>query len=436
MNLIRTLLLAAALVAGVPTAHAQAQIQPVERIAAVVNEDVILQSELDRAMANILAQYAANPEQLPPREILARQVLERLVLTRLQVARAQESGIRVSDQEVDQALGAIAEQNRMSPDQLQAQLAKDGMSMADFRSSVRDEIVIQRLKQSFAQSRIQVSEAEVDAIVAQQGAAGGGNQYRLANILVALPEGATPEQIAIGQKKIDGIKGLIDRGEMDFRAAAVRYSNSPNALEGGDLGWRPESEIPPAFAQTVRGMQPGQVIGPIRGVSGFQLIKLIEVRDAGAGNAASVTQYRVSRIRATGEDAAARAKLDTLRARIAGGADFARLAREESSDTASKDKGGDLGWVAADALGAELAAQLPALADGQVSTAVKTDAGWEIVQVKGRRQAVAGSSEQRAAARETIGRRKLEDEYNRFLQEMRGDAYVDLRKAPTAASGG
>ena len=232
MNPIRTLLLAAALVAGVPTAHAQAQVQPVERIAAVVNEDVILQSELDRAMANILAQYAANPEQLPPREILARQVLERLVLTRLQVARAQESGIRVSDQEVDQALGAIAEQNRMSPDQLQAQLAKDGMSMADFRSSVRDEIVIKRLKQSFAQSRIQVSEAEVDAIVAQQGAAGGGNQYRLANILVALPEGATLEaaynrmrtarqQEAIAIRAEGQKEAQIIRGDADGEAARI-----------------------------------------------------------------------------------------------------------------------------------------------------------------------------------------------------------------------
>ncbi len=429
MKPFRTLMLAAVLATGASVAFAQTQ--PVDRIAAVVNEDVILQSELDRAIANITTQYAANPGQLPPHDVLTRQVLERLVLTRLQIARAQESGIRVPDQELDQAISGIAQQNGFSVPQLQAKLAQDGMTMPDFRSSIRDEIIIQRLKQSYAQSRIQVSEAEIDALITQQAAAGGGVQYRLANILVALPEGATPEQIEVGQKKVDGIKDLIDRKEMEFSAAAVRYSNSPNALEGGDLGWRPASEIPPAFAEIVRGMQPGQVVGPMRGVSGFQLVKLVEVREG--GSAPHVTQYHVRRILVDGDDNAARAKLDTLRARIAGGADFAKLAREESTDASSKDKGGDLGWLPADALGAEIAAQLPALSDGQVTTPVKTDAGWQIVQVNGKRETVAGSEEQRAAARETIGRRKLEDEYNRFLQEMRGDAYVDIRSGTTPA---
>lgn len=420
----RALLLAAAL-AFTPVAL-QAQTQPVDRIAAVVNEDVILQSELDRAIANITAQYASNPGQLPPREVLAKQVLERLVLTRLQVARAQESGIRVSDQEVDQAVGNIAQQNNMTPDQLRAQVAKDGLSMAEFRNTLRDEITIQRMKQSFAQSRIQVSEAEVNAAVAQQSAAGGGNQYHLAHLLVALPEGATAEQIATAQKKIDGIKGLIDRGEMDFAAAAVRYSDSPNALEGGDLGWRPESEIPPAFAQTVRTMQAGQVIGPIRGSSGFQLIRLIETR-SGAAAPAQVTEYHVRHILVQGDDAAAEAKLNTLRARALGGADFAQLAKEESTDAQSKDKGGDIGWRTTDAFGPELGPQIAALKDGDITPPIKSQAGWHLIQVVGRRQGAAGSDQQRAAARETIGRRKLEDEYTRFLQEMRGDAFVDIR---------
>ena len=420
----RALLLAAAL-AFTPVAL-QAQTQPVDRIAAVVNEDVILQSELDRAIANITAQYASNPGQLPPPEVLAKQVLERLVLTRLQVTRAQESGIRVTDQEIDQAVGNIAQQNNMTPDQLRAQVAKDGLSLADFRNTLRDEITIQRMKQSFAQSRIQVSEAEVNAAVAQQAGAGGGNQYHLAHLLVALPEGATAEQIATAQKKIDGIKGLIDRGEMDFAAAAVRYSDSPNALEGGDLGWRPESEIPPAFAQTVRTMQAGQIIGPIRGSSGFQLIRLVETR-SGAAAPAQVTEYHVRHILVQGDDAASEAKLNTLRARALGGADFAELAKEESQDAQSKDKGGDIGWRTTDAFGPELGPQIAALKDGDITPPIKSQAGWHLIQVVGRRQGAAGSDQQRAAARETIGRRKLEDEYNRFLQEMRGDAYVDVR---------
>lgn len=438
----RALLLAAAL-ASAPLAL-QAQTQPIDRIAAVVNEEVILQSELDRAIANITAQYASNPGQLPPREVLAKQVLERLVLTRLQVARAQESGVRVNDQEIDQAMGNIAQQNGMTPEQLQAQVAKDGLSLSDFRSTLRDEITIQRLKQSFAQSRITVSESEVNAAVAQQAGAGGGAQYRLAHILVALPEGATAEQIATGQSKIDGIKSVIDRGEMDFAAAAVRYSDSPNALEGGDLGWRPESEIPPAFAQTVRSMQQGQIIGPIRGSSGFQLIRLVDTR-TGPAAATQVTQFHVRHILVTGDDAAAQAKLSTLRARAAGGADFATLAKEESQDPNSKDNGGDLGWMTTDAFGPELGPRIAALKDGEMTQPVKTPSGWHLIQVVERRQNAAGDDQQRAAMRETIGRRKLEDEYTRFLQEMRGDAFVDIRSdsvigvapaADTNANGG
>ena len=437
----RAFLLAAAL-AFAPIAL-QAQTQPVDRIAAIVNEDVILQSELDRAIANVTAQYASNPGQLPPREVLAKQVLERLILTRLQVSRAQESGVRVTDQEIDQAIGGIAQQNNMSMEQLQAQVARDGLSMADFRDTLRDEITIQRMKQSFAQGRISVSEAEVNAALAQQQGAGGGAQYRLAHILVALPEGATPEQIATGQTKIDGIKKLIDSGEMDFAAAAVRYSDSPNALEGGDLGWRPESEIPPAFVQTVRTMQPGQVIGPMRGGSGFQLIRLVETR-SGAAAPAQVTEYHVRHILVQGDDAASEAKLNTLRARALGGADFAELAKEESQDAQSKDKGGDIGWRTTDAFGPELGPQIAALKDGDITPPIKTPAGWHLIQIVERRQNAAGDDQQRAAMRETIGRRKLEDEWNRFLQEMRGDAYVDIRSdsvigaapAATDANGG
>ena len=435
----RAFLLAAAL-AFAPIAL-QAQTQPVDRIAAIVNEDVILQSELDRAIANVTAQYASNPGQLPPREVLAKQVLERLILTRLQVSRAQESGVRVTDQEIDQAIGGIAQQNNMSMEQLQAQVARDGLSMADFRDTLRDEITIQRMRQSFAQSRVSVSEAEVNAAMTQQSGAAAGTQYRLAHILVALPEGATAEQIATGQKKIDGIKGLIERGEMDFAAAAVRYSDSPNALEGGDLGWRPESEIPPAFAQQVKSMQAGQMIGPIRGSSGFQLLRLVETRSGAAATPSQVTQYRVRHILINGDDAAAQAKAETIRARLAGGADFAKLAQEESQDANSRERGGDLGWMTTESFGPELGPRIAGLRDGEFTPPVKSPGGWHIIQVVERRQADAnaGTEQQRAAIRETIGRRKLEDEYTRFLQEMRGDAFVDIRTdsvARPAATGG
>jgi peptidyl-prolyl cis-trans isomerase SurA len=301
------------------------------------------------------------------------------------------------------------------------------MTIADLRSSIRDEIAIQRLCQSFAQSRISVSEGEVDAALASQAS---GSQYHLAHILVGLPEGATPDQIAAAQKKIEGIKGQLDRGEIDFAAAAVRYSDSPNALEGGDLGWRGLNEIPPTFAQAITSMQAGQVIGPVRGPSGFQLLQLVGTRDASAADARTVTQLQARHIlvRADeGNDAAAQAKLETLRARIAGGADFATLARENSADTATADKGGELGWFSQDAYGAEFGAQVAALQDGQVSAPFKTQAGWHIVQREGSRQVAAADDNRRQQVRESIGQRKLDEEWDRYLRELRGEAYVEIR---------
>ncbi|TWT21257.1 molecular chaperone SurA [Luteimonas marina] len=426
---IRTALLCAALLFAA-SVHAQ-QAQPLERIAAVVDEDVILQSELDRAVSNIVAQYANRQNQLPPRHVLERQVLERLILVKLQTTRAAETGVRVGDAEVDSAINNIAQQNNLSPDQLRQQLARDGMSIEDFRSSLRDEILTQRLRQRFAQSRISVSDAEVDAAMASQA---GAMQYHLAHILVALPEGATPEQIATGQQKIDGIKSLLDRNEMQFAAAAVRYSDSPNALEGGDLGWRSLDEIPVAFANAIRSMQPGNVIGPIRGPSGFQLLQLVETRDGAqaAGGAGTVTQYHARHIlvrpaEGASGDGEARARIDTLRARIAGGADFQAVAGESSDDTVSKAEGGDLGWFTQDEFGPEFGGQVANLQDGQVSAPFKTQAGWHIVQRVGTRQTSVEDENRRAQVRESIGQRKLEDEWDRYLREMRGEAYVDIR---------
>jgi peptidyl-prolyl cis-trans isomerase SurA len=437
--------IAVALLAGSLSAFAQqtpatqpSAAQPLDRIAAVVDEDIILQSELDRAVANIRGQYAGREAQLPPADVLQRQVLERLILIRLQTARAATTGMRISDEEVDNAVNNIARQNTISVDQLRQQLARDGLNYSDFRSSLRDELIVQRLRQRFAQGRISVSDAEVDAALAAQ--AGGNTQYRLAHILVALPEGATADQISTGQRKIEGIKSLLDRGEMEFSAAAVRYSDSPNALEGGNLGWRALDQIPTSFSGTISSMKTGQIIGPIRGPSGFQLIKLEETRNAQAGDAKMVTQYQARHIlirtEKEGEDAAAKAKLETLRARVAGGADFAELATENSDDTSSKIRGGDLGWFAQDDFGPDFGTQVADLADGQVSAPFKTQAGWHIVQRIGTRQANATNDSRRTQLRESIGQRKLEDEWSRFLREMRGEAFIDVRIGTPAADAG
>lgn len=423
--------LAAGLLLG--SVHAQ-DLQPIDRIAAVVDDDVILKTELDRAVGNILNQYAGRSEQLPPRDVLERQVLERLILLKIQVAQAQGTGVRVTDQEVDQAIGGIAQSNKLSVDQLRQQLARDGSSYNEFRTSIRDELLVQRLRQRFAQTRVSVSDAEIDAALKAQ--ANSGTQFHLAHILIALPEGATPEQIATAQKKVDGVKTLIGKGEMDFNAAAVRYSDSPNALEGGDLGWRSLDEIPAAFGEMMKSMKPGQVTDPIRGPSGFQLLKLVEVRDASQAGPQMVTQYHARhilvRISDTTTEAQAKAKAQTLRARIAGGAKFEDVVKEGSEDLGSQSKGGDLGWFTQDEFGPEFGSAVAGLTDNEISQPIHTTAGYHIVQRLGTRQSDVADQSKRAQVQETIGRRKLEEEWNRFLREKRGEAYVDFRVGKAA----
>lgn len=425
-------LLAGALLAGPALAQ---QVEPIDGIAAVVDEDVILRSELDRAVANIRAQYAGREDQLPPPGVLERQVAERLVLLKLQVARARDTGVRVGDEEVDQAISAIAAQNGATVQQLATQINADGLDFDQFRDSVREELMIQRLRNRFARSEVAVTEAEVEA--ALQAQAAGGPQYHIAHILVGLPEGATPEQIRIAQEKAEGVKALLDRGEMGFAAAAVRYSDSPNALEGGDLGWRSLSEIPSAFAQMVANMAPGEVTAPTRGPSGFQLVQLVDVRDASEAAPQMVTQVRASHILIRTDEgtdpAVAKAEADTLHARLVGGADFAELARTQSQDVSSQADGGDLGWFVPQQYGPEMATAVAALRDGEVSEPFRTAAGWHILKRTGTRESDVADQSRRAQVREMLGQRKLEDRWERFVRELRSEAFVDLRTASAGA---
>lgn len=420
------------LFAGATKAQQAPAATPVESIAAVVDDDVILRSDLDRAIANVRTQYANQPNMLPPADVLERQVLERLILQRLELARAAQAGITATDADIERAINGILQQNNFTLDQLRARLAKDGISFTEFRANLRDEVISQKLQQSFAQSRINVSEAEVDAALANA-ANTAVRQFHLAHILIQTPDNASPAQVQAAQQKADDIKSQIERSAITFAAAAVRYSNSPNALEGGDLGWRSANEIPPTFASAIQQMQPGQVIGPIRGPSGFQLLQLVDTRDQAPAAGEKVTQYSAReilvKVDANTSDDAAKTKIDAIAAKLASGVDFAKLARENSDDQSTRLRGGDLGWFNADARGAAFGMQLAALADGQTSPPFKTDEGWIIVQRSGTREIAAGNEALRSQVRETIGRRKMDEEWGRFQREMRSEAYVDIRDA-------
>jgi peptidyl-prolyl cis-trans isomerase SurA len=424
-------LIAAALLASLlalsPGARAQsAATTPVDSIVAVIDEDVILRSELDRAIANIVAQFGNTQQQLPPREVLEKQVLERLVMLRLQVARARDSGIRVSDAELQQAVAGIANQNKMTAEQLRQRLATDGISYDEFVSNLRDEMLVNRLKQRYIQSRVQVSEGEVDQLLATREV--GNREVRLATIQIALAEGATPAQIREAGNRIMEIKDQIERGEIDFRSAAVRYSQASNALEGGEIGWRSLDAIPPAFATIIRNMQPGQVTEPVRGASGFQIIQLEEVREAAAQKA---TQYNALDILVRTSDVVsveqARQKIQALRDRIEAGEDFGKVAKEASDDTLTRAKGGDMGWFQIDQWGGAVANQLQLLGDGEMSPVFQSDAGFHLIKRLGKREQDVTEDNRRNQARSIIGERKGDEEFERFLRQLRSEAFVESR---------
>ncbi|MCB1560168.1 MAG: peptidylprolyl isomerase [Xanthomonadales bacterium] len=422
--------LAAALMFGASAAAVYAQslsTTPVDSIVAVVDEDVILRSELDQAVANIRAQYRGQNEALPPTEVLERQVLDRLILMRLQVTRAEDNGIRISDAELDQTVSGIAQQNGISTDSMRAQLAADGMSFSGFRETLRDELTVQRLRQALTQSRVNVSDAEVDVELASQ--ANSGGQVHLSDILVAVDDGASPLDVEAAKSKVADIKRQIDGG-LAFEAAAIRYSDAPNALDGGDLGWRNVNEVPRLFTEVVKTQPVGTVTEPMRGPSGFHLLKITERRDENERQTA--TEYHAQSIVILRSelvpDAEAHARIDAARERVtSGGEDFGSVAKEVSEDTRTRDLNGDMGWFKADDYGASVARVITTLEDGEVSQPFPSNVGWHLIKRLGVREQDVTEELRRAQARETVGKRKAEEEYESFLRQLRSEAYIENR---------
>lgn len=426
------LLLASASVATTAVAQAVPAVERLDRIVAVVDEDVLLQSELDRAVTNILAQSqtAAN---LPPRDIVEKQVLDRLILTRVQVARAEGTGIQVNDADVDQAVARIAEQNKISLEQLRQSLEHDGFSFEEFRKTMRDEITVQRFRQRFVQSRVQVTETEIDIALASDSLKTG--EVRLSHILIGVRDGATAAQIETARARADSVVKEINDG-LSFAQAAIKYSEGQQALEGGDLGWRKYEEVPSAFADLVAGMKKGDVAQPLRGPSGFHILKLVDQRND--DSAKMVTEFQARHILIQPSelmtDAQAEERIKKLRELAVGGADFAELAKKNSQDTNTANLGGDLGWFTIGDYGPTVAQVVQALKDGEISAPFRTDLGWHVMKREGIREVDRTKEYIRNQARETIVRRKAEEEYDNYLRQIRAEAYIENRLAPVAGS--
>lgn len=399
-----------------------------DRIIAVINDDVVMKSELDEKVRTVKNQLKEQGTTLPPSGILEKQVLDRLILTKLQIQMAENTGIRVDDESLNRTISNIAAENKLSLAEFRKILESDGYSYEKFREDIRHEILTSRLRQRQVDNRITVTDREIRNFMDNQQQQGEVEiEYELAHILVSTPEGTSASAREESKKIAEKVLGDL-KNNGDFAQLAATYSDSEDALDGGKLGWRKAGQVPTLFAEFVADMQKGDVSGLIRSSSGFHIIKLLDVRST---EQVVVTQTLARHILIkpdeliSGDDA--KRRLEQLLLRIKGGDDFADLARGHSNDSVSAADGGSLGWISPGDLVPEFEQAMNSLAPGEISPPFQTQFGYHIVQVLERREHDSTEDVKRAKAREAIRERKLEEAHQNWLREMRDDAYVEYR---------
>ncbi|CFB61109.1 peptidylprolyl isomerase [Pandoraea apista] len=417
-------------VAGAPASSTRA----VDSIVAVVNDSVITRKELDARIDEAKHQLTLAKRPIPDADMLQRQVLEQMIVTQVQLQRAKEDGIVVKDADVEQALQRIAADNRLSVDQYKARLSQAGVPWDAFRKEVREQIILARLRDREVDSQIQVSDSEINTfLAAQRGATAtpSSTEYRLSEILVKLPDGATPDQVSAAEKKANEALDKAKAGG-DFAALAKQYSDASDAADGGDMGFRIPERIPDLYLNQVQKLQPGTVVPQVlRSNNGFHVVKLIEVRKQGGDQGMTVPQIHARHILIRVGDgvseAQARQKLLDIKAKIESGkGDFADFARQFSVD-GSASQGGDLGWISPGETVPAFERAMSELKDGQISDPVRSEYGYHLIQVLGHRESQVSGDQERNLAMQELRGRKSEQQYRDWLQQLRDSAYVDYR---------
>ncbi len=403
-------------------------------IVAVVNSEPITNQELLSRMQRLVPQLAMQGRPVPPRDEFARLVLERLISERAQLQAAREGGIRVSDEAVDQAAEDVARQNQVGMAELRRRMASDGLSFERFRQDLRDELLLARLREREVEGRVRVSEQDVDRFLADKKSelASGPVELNIAQILVAVPEGASPAQLAILEARARQIRQRLDSGA-DFAALAKELSEASDGANGGELGLRSAERYPPLFVDAVGPLPVGGVTGPVRSGAGFHLLKLLDKKQAGE-QLSTITQTRARHILLKPSprlsEGQARQRLVEFKRRIeAGQADFAQLAREFSED-GSAQSGGDLGWTSPGAFVPEFEQVMDMLRPGQLSDPLQSRFGLHLIGVLERREVQLSDRDRRELARRELREEKTEEALRVFLQDLRGRAYVEFRDPP------
>ncbi len=401
---------------------------PLDRIVAVVENDIIMLSELDIQLRTVVGRMKEQGVKLPSSSVLENQVLERMILTKIQLQRAENTGIRVDDETLNRTISNIAAGNNVSLSQFKEILEKDGFNYEKFRENIRNEIIVSRLRQRQVDNRISITSKEIDnALMNEEFQGSTETEYLLQHILISLPEAPAPDEEE--QARLVASKVLEDlKTGQNFATMATTVSDGQRALEGGDLGWRKKNEIPTLFSDQIATMEKGDISDLIKSSSGFHIVKLADVRSS---NKHMITQTKARHILikinelTTTDDA--RLRLDQLRTRLVGGDDFAKLAKAHSDDTVSAAQGGELGWVSPGVMVKEFENMMNQLEPNEISEPFTTQFGWHLLQVMERREHDDTENARRAKASDAIRRRKSEEAHQNWLRHLRDEAYVEYR---------
>jgi len=411
----------------------------IDSIVVVVNDDVITQRELTNRIKSVTARMKAQNVQMPDPADLRRQLLERMIVERAQLQMAKEMGVRVDDQQLDRAIGRIAEAQKLSVQELRNQMEKEGTPYADFREQIREEIIMQRLREHEVDAKIQISEAEVDSFIAAEKAAAAEQfEINISQIMVRIPDNATAEVIAQRRARAEEVMRQLRTGA-DFAKMAATYSDASDALQGGVVGWRQPERLPPVFAEALSKLKPGQVTPIIKSVGAFHILKAVDRRSLAEAQAVAAVQqthvrHILIKVTPTMSVADAKRKLTELKERLDNhAAKFEDLARLVSND-GSAAKGGDLGWLYPGDVTPEFEAAINTLKIGEVSQPVETSFGVHLIEVLERKSDDVSKERERNNARQAIRERKVEEAAESWQREVRDRAYVEFRTDDGAAA--